>query len=223
METLEKRKLHQSMLSRGPRNDGRIYFGVTTTGIYCRYPDLMEAFQHVRVPVAFDSFEVATSVILSQFVSTERSGENFKKLIFCYSEAVAELILEQLTHSFPSASLLHEVDFAGLGITQAHAAAIRELARLVDEGEIDLPQMSDLESMRAKLLAIKGIGPWTVEVIALRCLCDAKAFPAKDLIVARALEKFGFAADFFGPWRAYLALAICKIQGQLLTKKGKTT
>ncbi|MBC7533765.1 MAG: hypothetical protein H7318_19535 [Oligoflexus sp.] len=106
--------------------------------------------------------------------------------------------------------MLKNADFEGFGFTRARAAAIRELARLVDEGEIELSQISDLETMRAKLLAIKGIGPWTVEVIALRCLCDANAFPVKDLMIARAVEKVSFAADFLQPWRAYLALAIWK-------------
>ena len=55
----------------------------------------------------------------------------------------------------------------------------------------------------------------------MRCLADPDAYPAKDLIVARAIEKFALAQDFLSPWRAYLALAIWKTQAPLLSKKGR--
>jgi AraC family transcriptional regulator of adaptative response / DNA-3-methyladenine glycosylase II len=175
----------------------------------------------VRVPGAFNSFEVAVSVILSQLVSTERARENLKKLILRFGDVVDSPLHPALTHYFPSPAVLKGADYSGLGFTRARSEAIRELSRQVDEGEIVLSQSSDLSATRQQLLAIKGIGPWTVEVIALRCLCDTNAFPAKDLIVARAIEKFGLAPDFLEPWRAYLALAIWKSQAHLLTKKGR--
>lgn len=61
----------------------------------------MDAVRYVRVPGAFDSFEVAISVILSQLVSTERARENLKKLILRYGNPVPEPALTQLTHNFP--------------------------------------------------------------------------------------------------------------------------
>ncbi|RYZ54990.1 MAG: DNA-3-methyladenine glycosylase 2 family protein, partial [Proteobacteria bacterium] len=168
--------------------------------------EILSEVRSVRVPGSFNSFEVAVSVILSQLVSTERARENLKKLILRFGEEVKSPPHPQLTHYFPSPAVLKDADYSGLGYTKARSEALRELSRLVDEGEIVLSQSSDLTTTRQQLLAIKGIGPWTVEVIALRCLCDTNAFPAKDLIVARAIEKFGLTAEFLEPWRAYLAL-----------------
>jgi AraC family transcriptional regulator of adaptative response / DNA-3-methyladenine glycosylase II len=45
-----------------------------------------------------------------------------------------------------------------------------------------------------------------VEVIALRCLADPDAFPAKDLLLARALQNEAGRADAWRPWRAYFTL-----------------
>ena len=95
------------------------------------------------------------------------------------------------------------------------------MAKQVERKELDLHPACDLVETRKKLLSIKGIGPWSVEMIALRCLSDPNAFPARDLIIMRAQEKFKFKPEAYEPWRAYLALSIWKSQAHLLTKKNK--
>ena len=71
---------------------------------------------------------------------------------------------------------------------------------------------------RARLLAIPGIGPWTVEYIALRAFGEPDAFPASDLALRRALHDkraggeapgeraVGKLAEPFRPFRAYAAM-----------------
>lgn len=73
-----------------------------------------------------------------------------------------------------------------LGLTGARAATLRSLATALTGG-LDLGQGANREHARAELGALNGIGPWTVEIIALRALGDPDAFPAGDLILRRAL------------------------------------
>ena len=74
-----------------------------------------------------------------------------------------------------------------------------ELARLVASGE---------EITRAGLLAIRGIGPWTVSYIAMRALGDRDVFLPGDVGVRRALERLGGSADpdRWRPWRSYATM-----------------
>ena len=62
------------------------------------------------------------------------------------------------------------------------------------------------------LAAIPGIGPWTVEYVALRGLADPDAFPATDLALRRSWSALGGdpadlhrVAERWRPWRAYAA------------------
>ena len=99
----------------------------------------------------------------------------------------------------------------------ARVAALKELARAVAEGEVDLDPFSpgavppgSLEEATASLMALKGIGPWTANYVAMRVLKHPDAFPTGDLgliketgLRAAALEK---RAEGWRPWRAYAAL-----------------
>src|SRR5206468_3774120 len=95
---------------------------------------------------------------------------------------------DDAVYAFPSPSRLATARIERIGIPRTRARAIRGLARAVRDGEIDFHSHADFSSVTAKLLAIKGIGPWTATMIAMRCLGDPDAFPEFDLIVRRALD-----------------------------------
>jgi len=69
--------------------------------------------------------------------------------------------------------------------------------------------------LEKQLVALKGIGPWTVNYIAMRGLSDPNAFPASDLGIIKALTKEDKKpttkqiierASAWQPWRAYATL-----------------
>ncbi|HZD02335.1 MAG TPA: hypothetical protein VFA46_19740, partial [Actinomycetes bacterium] len=100
----------------------------------------------------------------------------------------------------------------GLPITRGGAAALRALARAVADGAIELHRGADRERTVRALLALPGVGPWTVAYIAMRALGDPDALPVSDLGLRRALEARGLPADpasviaraeRWRPWRAY--------------------
>jgi AraC family transcriptional regulator of adaptative response / DNA-3-methyladenine glycosylase II len=95
----------------------------------------------------------------------------------------------------------------------ARARTVAALAAAVVAGEVALEPGADRVSGRAALLDLPGIGPWTVEYIAMRVLRDPDAFLASDLGVRRALEARGHdgrpaaAAMLAERWRPFRATA----------------
>jgi AraC family transcriptional regulator of adaptative response / DNA-3-methyladenine glycosylase II len=92
----------------------------------------------------------------------------------------------------------------------ARARALGALARAVRNG-LALDGRRDVPATRAALLELPGIGPWTVEYIAMRALRDPDAFPAGDLVLRNALggisaRELLARADAWRPWRAYAAM-----------------
>lgn len=141
----------------------------------------------IRVPGSFDELEVAVSIILSQLVSTVQARMQLRKLIERFGGHHGQFEGQDV-FSFPRTHDLIHAAIEEIGLTKTKANAIRELARAYDARTIDLTTAADVAETRARLLAIKGIGPWTVEMIAMRCLRDPDAFPSGDLIVRRVLD-----------------------------------
>jgi DNA-3-methyladenine glycosylase II len=66
------------------------------------------------------------------------------------------------------------------------------------------------------LLALPGIGPWTVEYVAMRAWRDADAWPALDLVLMQSISardpslvratQQRARTDAWRPWRAYAAM-----------------
>lgn len=137
----------------------------------------------IRIPGAYDEFETAICIILGQLISTSQAKAKIKTLVMKYGVHIKDDV-----YAFPTPETLMHSEIEEIGITRVKANAIRELSQLYLTKEIDLSRGSDIEATRAKLLAIKGIGPWTVEMIAMRCLGDSDAYPKKDLIIERAIK-----------------------------------
>ncbi|WP_281268768.1 DNA-3-methyladenine glycosylase family protein [Branchiibius hedensis] len=91
-----------------------------------------------------------------------------------------------------------------LAMPETRKRTLRSLARALAEGEIDVSAGADWGLARGRLLGVPGIGPWSVESIAMRALGDPDAFPETDLAVRRTLERIGPPADTWRPWRAYV-------------------
>ncbi len=167
----------------------------------------------LRVPGAFDSFELSLRAILGQQVSVRGASTLAGRFAARFGEAI-ETPLPCLNRIAPTAegiSAARTATLAGLGLPAARAESLRNLARVVARGEIDLEPGIDPTAIVARLVELPGIGPWTAEYIAMRALRWPDAFPAGDLGLlkasrlktARSLEK---AAERWRPWRAYAAM-----------------
>jgi AraC family transcriptional regulator of adaptative response / DNA-3-methyladenine glycosylase II len=168
----------------------------------------------LRVPGAYDGFELAVRALLGQQVTVRGASTLAGRLV-----ALAGTPLDQpvggLTTAFPTPAAVAEADLSTLGVPGRRAEALRALAEAVASGAVRLDGYDDPAETRAALLALPGIGPWTVEYLALRALRDPDAFPAGDLGLRRSAAALGIPsteaglrrhAERWRPWRAYAAV-----------------
>jgi len=164
-----------------------------------------------RVPRSVDEDELAVRAVLGQQVSTAAARTHAARLVAACGEPVADTG-GGLAALFPSAAALAEVDPAALALPESRRRAVLGLARALADGTVRLGAGSDWDAARARLAALPGLGPWTVETIAMRALGDPDAFPATDLGVRQAAGTLGLPvtpaaltrrAERWRPWRAY--------------------
>jgi AraC family transcriptional regulator, regulatory protein of adaptative response / DNA-3-methyladenine glycosylase II len=162
----------------------------------------------LRVPGHVDPEELAIRAVLGQQVSLGAAATIAGRLAKAYGEALPEPS-GSVTHLFPTAAALVELDPGSLPMPASRAAALVGLARALASGELVLEPGADTGAARARLLEMPGIGPWTADYVAMRGLGDHDAFPGADLWIRRALERFngegGGVADRWRPYRAYAA------------------
>ena len=158
-----------------------------------------------RVPRTVDEPEMALRAVLGQQVSTAAARTHAARLVVALGEPVDD---PTLTHLFPSPEAV--ADAADhLAMPTARKETVLRLARALAEGDINLDPGVDRGRARAQLSALKGIGPWTVETIAMRALGDPDAFLPTDLGVSRLAGALGLGKDLeahaerWRPWRAY--------------------
>lgn len=162
----------------------------------------------LRVPGAYDGFELAVRAVLGQQVSVAGARTLAGRLVVRCGKPL-ETANGTLTHVFPTAEAVAEADLSGLGLTGSRERTLRAVASAVASGEIDLAGGGDLAETAERLLALPGIGAWTVAYIKMRALRDPDAFPETDLVLGRILARYGAdrkATDRWRPWRAYAAV-----------------
>jgi AraC family transcriptional regulator of adaptative response / DNA-3-methyladenine glycosylase II len=124
----------------------------------------------------------------------------------------------QLNLITPQASTLAAAvptEISELGILPARAQTIVALAKSFVDGKVNLQPGVDYESTVAQLTSLTGIGEWTAEYIAMRCLAWPDAFPHGDLGIRKVLGLNSKKAmlqetDKYRPWRAYAAMHMWK-------------
>ncbi|KFG09256.1 AlkA N-terminal domain-containing protein [Streptomyces scabiei] len=164
-----------------------------------------------RVPRTVDEAEFAVRAVLGQQVSTAAARTHAARLVLAHGEPVDDPE-GGLTHLFPSPEALAAVDPEALAMPGTRRTTFTTLVRRLVDGELHLGLDSDWAETRARLLALPGFGPWTVEVIAMRALGDPDAFLPGDLGIRRAARELGLPstpaaltarAAAWRPWRAY--------------------
>ncbi|MCW5263120.1 DNA-3-methyladenine glycosylase 2 family protein [Verminephrobacter eiseniae] len=171
----------------------------------------------LRLPGAFDGFELAVRAVLGQQVTLAAARTLGQRLVERLGQTIATPWPE-LHRLFPSPATLAATDGAVLGqmgIVRQRQAAIVALARAVDGGQLALHDGADPEKTTAALCALPGIGDWTAQYIAMRVLRWPDAFPSGDVALHKALGLQGqknparaatAAAQAWRPWRSYALL-----------------
>jgi AraC family transcriptional regulator of adaptative response / DNA-3-methyladenine glycosylase II len=143
-----------------------------------------------RVPGHVDPDELAIRAVLGQQVSLAGAATLAARLVATYGEPL-ERPIGSVTHVFPSAGVLAQADPDRLAMPGARRRALIGLAAALAGGHISLDRGAPADEIERRLLALPGIGPWTVGYIAMRALGDPDAFMPTDLGVRHALELLG--------------------------------
>ena len=174
-----------------------------------RLRGLLERLPGVRVPGAWDGFELTVRAILGQQISVRAATTIAGRIVARYGTPLARPS-GALTHLFPTAEKLRRARFSRIGRTlPQRAAAVRD-------GDVHFDPLQDADDFRRRLTAIRGIGDWTAQYVMLRALKHPDALPSSDLGLIRALEpgrrvtprELEARAEAWRPWRAYGAMLL---------------
>ena len=169
----------------------------------------------LRVPGAVDGAELAVRAILGQQVSVVGAATLAGRLVARYGEPLAEPVAvgpHLLSHTFPTPAALLTATPDSFSMPRSRIATLMGVCAALDAGEIVLEPEADLVETERRLLALRGIGPWTAAYIAMRALHDPDAFLPSDLGIKQAFARHGLSddprqiathAEAWRPWRAY--------------------
>jgi AraC family transcriptional regulator, regulatory protein of adaptative response / DNA-3-methyladenine glycosylase II len=165
----------------------------------------------LRVPGAVDGAELAIRAVLGQQVSVAAARTTASRLTSQLGDTLP-VADGTLTHLFPSPQAIAEAHPDTLPGPRTRRQTLQRLSCALASDELVIDAGSDRDEVRSHLLAIKGIGSWTADYIAMRALADPDAFLPTDLAVKRALAQLGQPttashiaqlAQHWRPWRAY--------------------
>jgi AraC family transcriptional regulator of adaptative response / DNA-3-methyladenine glycosylase II len=162
----------------------------------------------LRVAGHVDGDELAIRTVVGQQVSVAGACTVLGRLVLAHGVPV-ETGVEGLTHLFPRARTLAGLDPETLPMPRSRGRAIAGLAAALADGEVALDRGTDRADVRARLVALPGIGPWTAGYVALRALGDPDVFLPTDIGVRRALAALGHPPgeepdpEAWRPWRSY--------------------
>jgi AraC family transcriptional regulator of adaptative response / DNA-3-methyladenine glycosylase II len=179
---------------------------------------LVSARPGLRVPGAWDGFELAVRAIFGQQITVPAATRLLGRLVEAHGMVLPAAADggEGLRYLFPAPARLATADLAVLGMPKARAMSVTSLARALAADTTIFGRGASLKDAITKLRALPGIGEWTAQYIAMRELREPDAFPAADVGLLRAMTNADgrrpspaellSRAERWRPWRAYAAL-----------------
>jgi AraC family transcriptional regulator of adaptative response / DNA-3-methyladenine glycosylase II len=175
---------------------------------------LVAARPGLRVPGAWDGFELAVRAVLGQQITVPGAIRLAGALVVRFGEPLRDPD-GALTHVFPDPAALVGTDSGSMGMPRSRGAALLSVAAAVVADPHIFAAGRSLGEAVAQLKALPGIGEWTAQYIAMRQLREPDAFPAADIGLMRAMaDADGLRptasallarAETWRPWRAYAA------------------
>jgi len=157
--------------------------------------ELTQKFHGLRPTLAANPFEMMVTSISAQQINLQFAFTVRSRLVRRYGEKLK--FDGQTYYAFPTPEKLARVKVSSLRqlqFTEKKSEYIIGLAKAISNGQLDLEALSQQsdEAIAEKLIALHGIGRWTVDWFLARCLGRGDAFPAGDLGVRKAVQHFFF-------------------------------
>lgn len=169
----------------------------------------------LRVPGAWDGFEIAVRAVMGQVVTVKAA----LTLVGRMAELTAckvETPYPELYQRFPLAQdflNISDETLSAYKIQPRKVEILRHIATLIVQGELVLDSCADYQTTYQQLLNLKGISPWTASYIAMRSLRWPDAFLADDYWIKKLLKvstakQAETLAQAWKPWRSYAVIYI---------------
>jgi DNA-3-methyladenine glycosylase II len=182
-----------------------------TRTLTARDPDLagvVETFGPPPLWAREPGFPTLIHIILEQQVSLASARAAYRRLVSATGQLVPERFLA-----------LRDGELKTIGFSRQKITYGRALAQAILVGRLDLALIETLDDTdaKARLTAIKGIGPWTADIYLLMGLRRPDTWPNGDLALAIAAqrvkrlrkrptpEKLQKVGEAWRPWRAVAA------------------
>jgi len=187
-----------------------------------RLAGLVKANPGVRVPGAFNGFEIGLRAILGQQMTVKGATTIAGRLATAFGERIVTPYpeLNRLTPAPARVGRAVVDDIARLGVISERCKSIIDLARAHVSGDLSLDNGAhhNPDDTIQRLANLPGIGQWTAHYIAMRALRWPDAFPKEDIAVrnnlgrvsARQAEEISQA---WRPWRSYAVLHLWRKGG----------
>lgn len=174
-----------------------------------------------RVPGCFNTFETSVRAVLGQQVTVKAASTLAARFVAAYGSQI-QTGIEGLTHSFPTPEKILALGenitkrLGKLGIISARANTIYQLAVILAGAKLDFEFCGDPEEEIQKLQAVRGIGSWTAQYIAMRTMSWPDAFLATDAGIKKALpgytaKELQLLSEEWRPWRSYATVNLWNI------------
>ena len=176
-----------------------------------RDPDLSRILTEFGPPpmwVREPGFPTLILIILEQQVSLASARAAYDRLLKAASPLTPVRFLK-----------LNDATLKDIGFSRQKAAYGRGLAKALVKGHLDLNRLAIMPDtdVRAELIKVKGIGPWTADIYLLMALRRPDIMPSADLALAAATQEVKHLASRptpdelttisrnWKPWRAVAA------------------
>ena len=172
---------------------------------------LVAARPGLRMAGSVDPHEIVVRAIVGQQVSVAGACTVVGRFVAQFGAALG-FEDPELTHVFPSAARLGEVDPSSLSMPRARGAALVGVCQALAAGTLVLDPGVDRAGLDAELQGLRGIGPWTAAYVLMRGLGDPDVMLSGDLGVRHAVAALGgddraraieARAHAWRPWRSY--------------------
>ncbi|WP_193096193.1 DNA-3-methyladenine glycosylase 2 family protein [Brevibacterium sp. FME17] len=177
--------------------------------------ELIDRYPGIRSPGTGDPVELAIRTILGQQISVIAAQTHLKRLVSAHGQSLPEeLRVGTVDRVFPTAAEIAEIPEEHWSLPRRRIDTLRVLSAHLADGSIDLGPGCDRTEVNDSLLAIPGIGPWSLGYIRMRALGDPDVLLSSDLGVKKAIDELnGPGTDMtdwaqqlerLRPWRSYV-------------------
>ncbi|NMH27223.1 DNA-3-methyladenine glycosylase family protein [Flavobacterium silvaticum] len=168
------------------------------------------------IPKREQGFAALCHIILEQQVSIASAKATYKKLENELGQLTPKVVLET-----------PDEVFRACGVSRQKTTYIKDLAQRVTSGSLDFESFKTKspEEITTELLAVKGVGNWSVEVYLMFCMQHEDVLPIGDIAIRSAIKEL---YDIHDPeemrilgenWKPYRSMASFILWYHYLSKR----